>query len=96
VPVARGRRALLGVVVLAAGLGAAELSALKITAMEAYNTGQLGRAASLDPGSFRIRLRYAQLMMSRGSRTRGCEEAKNALALFPRSPDARRLATGCK
>jgi O-antigen ligase len=95
-PMARGRRALLGVVVLAAGLGAAELSALKITAMEAYNTGQLGRAASLDPGSFRIRLRYAQLMMSRGSRTRGCEEAKEALALFPRAPDARRLASGCK
>jgi len=96
VPMTRGRRALLGVAVLAAGLGAAELSALKITAMEAYNTGQLGRAASLDPGSFRIRLRYAQLMMSRGSRTRGCEEAREALALFPRSPDAKRLAAGCK
>jgi hypothetical protein len=81
--------------VLVAGITAAELSALKISAMGAYSAGQLGRAASLDPGSFRIRFRYAQLMMSRGSRTRGCAEAKAAQALFPRSPDAKRLAAGC-
>jgi O-antigen ligase len=96
VPMGRGRRVLLGLSVLVVGLGAAELSALKIVAMDAYSAGQIGRAASLDPGSFRIRLRYAQLMMSRGSRTRGCEEARAAQALFPRSPDARRLADGCK
>jgi len=92
----RGRRALLGLAVLVIGFAAAELSALKIVAMDAYNTGQLGRAAAFDPGSFKIRLRYAQLMMSRGSRKRGCEEAKAARALFPRSPDAIRLAAGCK
>ena len=56
----------------------------------------VGRAVSLDPGSFRARLRYAQLMMTRSSRTRGCVEAKAALALFPLSPDARQLAAGCK
>ena len=94
-PMARGRRLLFGVAVLAAGVAAAEYSALKISAMEAYNAGQWARAASLDPGSFRIRLRYAQLMMSRGSRTRGCSEVRAALALFPRSPDARRLAADC-
>ncbi|MFA6166797.1 MAG: O-antigen ligase family protein [Gemmatimonadaceae bacterium] len=95
-PMGKGRRALLGAVVLLTGLAAAEYSALKITSMAAYSSGQLGRAVSLDPGSYRARLRYAQLMMSRTSRTRGCVEAKAALALFPRSPDAKRLASGCK
>jgi hypothetical protein len=94
--VGRGRRAVLAIVVLVAGLGAAEYSALKIASMTAYNAGELGRAVSLDPGSFRARLRYAQLMMSRTSRKRGCEEARAALALFPRSPDAKRLVSGCK
>jgi len=95
-PLGKGRRALLSAVVLVTGLAAAEYSALKIASMAAYSSGQLGRAVSLDPGSFRARLRYAQLMMSRTSRTRGCVEAKAALALFPRSPDAKRLASGCK
>lgn len=95
-PMGRGRRALLAVVVLLLGLAAAEYSALKIASMAAYSAGQLGRAVSLDPGSYRARLRYAQLMVARTSRTRGCVEAKAALALFPRAPDARRLAAGCK
>lgn len=95
-PMGRTQRAILSVIILATGLAAAEHSALKISSMAAYSEGQLGRAVSLDPGSFRARLRYAQLMMSRTSRTRGCVEAKAALALFPRSPDAKRLASGCK
>jgi O-antigen ligase len=95
-PMGRTRRALLSALVLVTGLAAAEYSALKVASMAAYNAGQLGRAVSLDPGSFRARLRYAQLMMSRSSRTRGCAEANAALALFPRSPDAKRLASGCK
>ena len=95
-PMGRGRRLLLAVAVLLMGLAASEYSALKIASMASYSAGQLGRAVSLDPGSFRARLRYAQLMMSRTSRTRGCVEARAALALFPRAPDARRLAAGCK
>lgn len=92
----RGMRAVASALVLATGLAAAEYSALKIASMTAYNTGQMGRAVSLDPGSFRARLRYAQLMLSRGSRKRGCEEALAALALFPRSPEAKRAASGCR
>ncbi len=92
----KGRRALLGTVVLMTGLVAAEYSAVKIASMDAYSAGQLGRAVSLDPGSYRARIRYAQLMMSRTNRTRGCVEAKAALALFPLSPEATRLAAGCK
>jgi hypothetical protein len=95
-PMGRGRRTVLAIAALLLGLMAAEYSALKIASMAAYSSGQLGRAVSLDPGSFRARLRYAQLMMARTSRTRGCAEAQAALALFPRSPDARRLAAGCK
>ena len=94
-PMGRGRRLLLGVAVLVAGIAAAEYSALKISAMDAYNAGQWARAVALDPGSYRIRLRYGQLMLSRGSRKRGCVEVRAALALFPRSPDARRLAADC-
>ncbi len=92
----RTRRAFVALAALLIGLAAAEYSALKIASMAAYNAGQLARAVSLDPGSFRARLRYGQLMMSRTSRTRGCVEAKAALALFPRSPDAKRLAAGCQ
>lgn len=96
VRVSRGRRVLLGVAVLLAGLASAEYSALKIASMNAFNDGQLARAASLDPGSFRARLRYAQLMLARGSRKRGCEDALAARALFPRSPEAKRTASGCR
>lgn len=95
-PMSRGRRTALAAIVLLTGLAAAEYSALKIASMAAYSAGQLGRAVSLDPGSYRARMRYAQLLMDRSSVTRGCAEAKAALALFPRSPDARRLAAGCK
>jgi hypothetical protein len=95
-PPSRGRRVGHSIAVLLLGLAAAEYSALKVASMAAYSAGQMGRAVSLDPGSFRARLRYAQLLMSRGSPTRGCAEAKAALALFPRSPDARRMAAGCK
>jgi len=95
-PLGRSRRAMLAVATLLLGVAAAEYSALKIASMAAYSAGQLGRAVSLDPVSFRARLRYAQLMKSRSSRTRGCAEAKAALALFPRSPDAKRLAAGCQ
>jgi hypothetical protein len=95
-PIARGRRAVLGIAALLTGLASAEYSALKIASMNAYNAGQLGRAVSLDPGSFRARLRYAQLMMSRGSRKLGCEQAVSARALFPRSPEARRTASVCR
>ncbi len=94
-PMGRARRTLLAITALLLGLAAAEYSALKIASMAAYSAGQLGRAVSLDPGSFRARLRYAQLMMGRSSRTKGCTEAQAALALFPRSPDARRLAAAC-
>ncbi|MHB1313578.1 MAG: O-antigen ligase family protein [Gemmatimonadaceae bacterium] len=96
VAVPRGRRVVLGIAVLLVGLASAEYSALKIASMNAFNDGQLGRAASLDPGSYRARLRYAQLMLARGSRKRGCEDALAARALFPRSPEAKRTASGCK
>jgi O-antigen ligase len=95
-PLSRGARILVALTCLAVGFGAAEHSAMKTASMAAYNAGQLPRAAALDPGSFRVRLRYAQLLMSRGSRKKGCEEALAARALFPRSPDAKRVASGCK
>ncbi|MHB1312927.1 MAG: O-antigen ligase family protein, partial [Gemmatimonadaceae bacterium] len=96
VAVPRGRRVVRGIAVLLVGLASAEYSALKIASMNAFNDGQLARAASLDPGSYRARLRYAQLMLSRGSHKRGCEDALAARALFPRSPEAKRTASRCK
>jgi O-antigen ligase len=48
-----------------------------------------------DPGSYRINLRVAQLYSRRGKCTFARDYARQAVALFPHSPEARRIRRSC-
>jgi O-antigen ligase len=77
-----------------AGIGAAR-SAMQLTAMQIYATrsdrASLIRAARIDPGDYRLRLRLARL----GRRQQRCEHARAAHALFPSAHAARDASRGC-
>ena len=74
-------------------------SAGQLTAMSLYATSSkatsLERASAMDPGSFRIHVRLAQLYVGRGDCRRARPHASAAKALFPSSPAARRLSASC-
>ena len=82
-------------VALLAG-AAAVRSAGQLGAMTRYAPdaaiADLERAAELDPGNYRVRLRLAQRL----GRPRGCPHARAAHALFPEAVAARRLAERCE
>jgi O-antigen ligase len=69
---------------------AAQLAAIGIFATRA-DAASLERAARLDPGNYRVRLRLA----TRGDRERRCEHARAAHALFPAARAARDLSRSC-
>lgn len=75
----------------AAFSSARQLAAMSIHANAQNRTG-LERAAKLDPGNYRIRLRLAQ----RGPRQSRCTHAQAAHELFPNAEAARRLAQRCR
>jgi hypothetical protein len=82
--------ALLG---LAAGAAAAR-SAGQVAALALYaegGRGSLERAARLDPGNYRVRLRLARS----GPRAERCRHALAARALLPHARQARDAARGC-
>ncbi|MDB4892535.1 MAG: hypothetical protein JWL61_4390 [Gemmatimonadetes bacterium] len=74
-------------------------SAGQLMAMSLYatnsRTATLERASALDPGSYRIHVRLAQLYIGRGDCRRGRPHAQAARKLFPSSPPAKRLAAAC-
>jgi O-antigen ligase len=74
-------------------------SAGQLTAMSLYATSSkatsLERASAMDPGSFRIHVRLAQLYAGRGDCRRARPHASAATQLFPSSPAARRLSAAC-
>ena len=74
-------------------------SAGQLTAMSLYATStkvaSLERASSMDPGSFRIHVRLAQLYVGRGDCRKAKPHANAARQLFPSSPAARRLSASC-
>lgn len=94
----RGRRRLRLAV---AGVGAVLVlrSWTQLAAMDRYAQGtmlaQVERAARLDPGSYRIRLRAAELALRRGRCDIARVHAAAALGLFPGAPAPRRVATAC-
>lgn len=97
VPAVPGVRVLVVLLLsLAAGAGAVK-SAGQLAAMALYagNGGRaaLERAARLDPGNYRIRLRLARSLGTRSER--GCAHARAAHALLPNAAAARRLADAC-
>jgi hypothetical protein len=93
------RRILLFVLIAVAGALMVARSAGQLTAMSLYatnsRTATLERASALDPGSYRIHVRLAQLYIGRGDCKRGRPHAAAARKLFPSSPQAKRLAAAC-
>jgi hypothetical protein len=88
---------ILGLLAVVGGFAAkstAQVAAMHIYASES-GASALERAARLDPGSYRIRLRLARSYRGRRSRERRCEHAQAAHALFPRAEAAAALAERC-
>jgi O-antigen ligase len=96
-PTARRQAAIVAVALL--GTLFVVRSTSQVVAMATYENGRgarrFDRAATADPGSYRIRMRAAQAAFGRGDRARGCEHARAARSLYPRAPEARRLAGRC-
>ncbi len=88
-----------GLVVVALGGLAAARSATQIGAMSLVNgttrTSSLERAASLDPGSYRVHVKLGAAYLSRGSCGKAVAHAEAARALFPNAAEPRRVLAGC-
>jgi hypothetical protein len=75
-------------------------SAAQVAAMSVYESdGRIttaARAARLDPGSYRIQMRLAEVYAHRGRCDRVVRYAGRARALFPSAPEPRRLLAECR
>jgi O-antigen ligase len=93
----RGGLALVALLVVALGAGvgaarsAAQLAGI-VTFASRDDAASLARAARIDPGNYRLRMRLAR---SAGSRSERCEHARAAHALFPHAEAARNLDRRC-
>jgi hypothetical protein len=94
------RRILALVLIAAIGTLVVLRSGGQLMAMSVYATSAratvLERASTLDPGSYRIQVRLAQLYIGRGDCKHARVHASAAKALFPSSPAARRLVAACR
>jgi O-antigen ligase len=85
--------------VLIVGIVAITRSATQLAAMATVNTNThvsaLSQAVSLDPGSYRIRVRLAQAYLSRGDCQHARTEARAARALFPNAAEPKRVLAAC-
>jgi O-antigen ligase len=94
----RGRRVVFGVATLGGVLLVAR-SALVIGAMSVYSESTrlsaVERAARLDPGSYRIRLKLASLYAQRGDCRHAKTHAGAAREMFPNAPEPKRLLRAC-
>src|SRR5688572_3758257 len=91
VPPSHMRTVLVLTLSVVAGLAAVRSDA-QIVAMELFTRGDrpsLRRAAILDPGNYRVRMRLARIAKGR------CEHALAARALYPNADAARAAARGC-
>jgi hypothetical protein len=72
---------------------------LRVAAMAVYSSSgtvaAIEQASRLDPGSFRLHLRLADLFARRGRCDRVRQHAGAARRLFPAAPEPRRLLAGC-
>ncbi len=93
------RRIFALVLIAAAGALMVMRSGAQLMAMSLYatsaRTATLERASTLDPGSFRIHVRLAQLYIGRGECRKARPHAAAAKGMFPSSPVARRLVASC-
>jgi O-antigen ligase len=81
-------------VVASLARSAAQLGAITSVANGAFRAGWY-RAAILDPGSYRIALRAAELHASRGQCAAAREDARRARSLFPNASAPRRVLQRC-
>jgi O-antigen ligase len=93
-------RSLAAAGILLVVLASALRSATQTMAMSAVGRGQLTAGwvtgALWDPGSYRINLRVAELYSRRGHCPVARGYARRAVALFPLSPEARRIRHSCE
>ncbi len=93
------RRILALVLIVAVGAPGIAHSGGQLMAMSVYATSarstMLERASTLDPGSYRIHVRLAQLYVGRGDCRHGAAHAAAAKKLFPSSRAAKRLVAAC-
>ena len=75
-------------------------STTQVAAMAVFEssarTARMERAAVLDPGSYRIRMRLADAYARRGSCRNARVHAESARALFPNAPAPKRVLAACK
>jgi hypothetical protein len=95
---ARGRTfAIAALLVL--GVSASLVSAGKIEAMRLFTVGttaSLEAAVAHDPGSYRLRIRAAELYAGRGQCTKARDHALVARSLFPGAPAPKRVLQQCR
>lgn len=88
------------VALLVASVVATARSATELVAMSSVGRGGLTAGwvagAMWDPGSYRINLRVAELYSRRGHCAVARGYARQAVALFPHSPQAKRLVRNCE
>ncbi|MDB4916171.1 MAG: hypothetical protein JWM95_3815 [Gemmatimonadetes bacterium] len=93
------RRGLAALAIMVVGLAATARSSGQLLAMSLYSassrTAVLERAVAADPGSYRIRLKMAQLYLGRGDCTHSRVHSLVARRLFPSAPAAKRVAAAC-
>jgi hypothetical protein len=99
VVISAGRARMLAIAVAIVLLIGVARSAASAAAMASVGTGARTAgwvtAARLDPGSFRINQRIADIYANRGQCRKARPYVRNALDLFPNSPPARRTARRC-
>ena len=98
---APGTRRIFKLAMGAAGVVLVLRGATQAAAMAVYdnglgNTRMLERAALLDPGSYRIRIRAAERNLSRGNCTRARAHARAAASLYPLAPAPKRVLRRCR
>jgi O-antigen ligase len=95
----RGARKFVPLGVMALGVLTIAHSALQLSAMALYTTStrisSMERAAMLDPGNYRIRVRLAQAYVNRGSCANARSHASAARALMPNAAEPRRYLMMC-
>ena len=99
VALGRGTRTALLVLTIAASLSGVLTSAGRVAAMRLYGQGTtaaLEEAAARDPGSYRVRMRAAELYAARGRCENARRHAVAAGKLFPNAAAPKRVAAQCR
>lgn len=85
---------------VAFGLIAVGRNAMQMAAMGTYHGASriatIERAATYDPGSYRIRMRLAQAYLSRGDCAKATRHARAANGMFPNATDPKAVLRRCR